>query len=119
MERTYVCKADDLHDGEARRIALDPPIAIYRVGDDFYATADSCTHEEWSLGEEGETEGYEVTCSLHMARFDIRSGRPLCLPAVLALRTYTVHVMDGDVYISPSEAEPVTDGQAAVRTNSV
>jgi nitrite reductase/ring-hydroxylating ferredoxin subunit len=106
MTRTFVCRTGELADGEARRIGLDPPVAVFRVGDDFYATADSCTHEEWSLGEEGETEGFEVTCSLHMARFDIRTGRPLCLPAVVALRSYSVFVEDGNVYLSTESAVP-------------
>lgn len=108
MKRTFACKADDLPDGESRRVDADPPVAVFRVGDQFYATADSCTHEEWSLGEEGELEGYEVTCSLHLARFDIRTGRALCLPATRALRTYAVVVEDGDVYVA--EADTSEDG---------
>ena len=56
MKRTYVCRAVDIPEGEARRIELDPPVAVFRVGGGFYVTADSCTHEEWSLGEEGEVE---------------------------------------------------------------
>jgi nitrite reductase/ring-hydroxylating ferredoxin subunit len=118
MERTFVCKADDLADGEARRIELDPPVAVFRVGGEFYATADSCSHEEWSLGGEGETDGFEVTCSLHMARFDVRTGRPLCLPAIRALRTYTVQVEDGGVYISGSgsaDAAPAYGQTTAIK----
>jgi nitrite reductase/ring-hydroxylating ferredoxin subunit len=104
VKRTFVGKANDIPDGGARSVDADPPVAVFRVGDRFYATADSCTHEEWSLGEEGELEGYEVTCSLHLARFDIRTGRALCLPATRALRTYAVVVEDGDVYIAEADA---------------
>jgi nitrite reductase/ring-hydroxylating ferredoxin subunit len=105
VKRTYVCRAVDIPEGEARRIELDPPVAVFRVGGGFYITADSCTHEEWSLGEEGEIDGYEVTCSLHLARFDVRTGRPLCLPAVKALRTYTAVVEDGNVYITENQSD--------------
>jgi nitrite reductase/ring-hydroxylating ferredoxin subunit len=109
MKRTFACKLDDIPDGGAVRVDVDPPVALFRVGEQVYATADSCTHEQWSLGEEGEVEGFEVTCSLHLASFDIRTGRPLCLPATRALQTYTVVVEDGDVYIA--EPSATAEGQ--------
>jgi 3-phenylpropionate/trans-cinnamate dioxygenase ferredoxin subunit len=111
VKRTFAAKLADIPDGGAVRVDADPPVALFRVGQQVYATADSCTHEEWSLGEEGELEGFEVTCSLHLARFDIRTGRPLCLPATRALPTYTVTVEDGDVYIA--EAGAAAEGQPA------
>jgi 3-phenylpropionate/trans-cinnamate dioxygenase ferredoxin subunit len=117
VKRTFACKADDIPDGGALRVDLDPPVALFRVGEQVYATADSCTHEEWSLGEEGEVDGFEVTCSLHLASFDIRTGRPLCLPATRALQTYTVTVEDGDVYIAePSATDEGQPMHAAQRS---
>lgn len=96
---TFAFTVDDLADGQARQMPAAPHIAVYRVGDDFYATQDSCSHEQWSLGEDGELEGHEVVCSLHMARFDVRDGRALCLPALKALKTYPVTVTDGRVLV--------------------
>lgn len=104
MKRTFACKLDDIPDSGALRVDADQGVALFRVGDQVYATADSCTHEEWSLGEEGEVDGFEVTCSLHLASFDIRTGRALCLPATRALRTYQVSVEDGDVYLTDAAA---------------
>ena len=104
MKRTFACKLDDIPDGGAVRVDADPPVALFRGGQQVYATADSCTHEEWSLGEEGELDGFEVTCSLHLACFDIRTGRALCLPATRALQTYQVIVENGDVYLAETEA---------------
>jgi nitrite reductase/ring-hydroxylating ferredoxin subunit len=111
VKRTFACKLHDIPDGGAVRVDLSASVALFRVGEQVYATADSCTHEEWSLGEEGEVEGFEVTCSLHLATFDIRTGRPLCLPATRALQTYTVLVEDGDVYIA--EPSATVEGQPA------
>ena len=109
MKRAFAGRLQDIPDGGAVRVDWDPPVALFRVGGQVYATADSCTHEEWSLGAEGEVEGFEVTCSLHLARFDIRTGRPLCLPATRALQTYTAIVEDGDVYIA--EPSATAEGQ--------
>ncbi|CAM5245833.1 Bifunctional 3-phenylpropionate/cinnamic acid dioxygenase ferredoxin subunit OS=Streptomyces alboniger OX=132473 GN=CP975_05095 PE=4 SV=1 [Streptomyces alboniger] len=66
---------------------------------EFYATADTCTHEKWSLGSDSDLEGCEVTCPLHMARFDIRTGEALCFPATVALRTYATEIDDGKVFV--------------------
>jgi nitrite reductase/ring-hydroxylating ferredoxin subunit len=99
MSPVFAFNTTELADGGARTVPAAPHIAVYRVGDDFYATQDSCSHEEWSLGEDGELEGYEVLCSLHMARFDVRDGRALCLPALRGLKTYPVTVIDGRVMV--------------------
>ena len=76
-------------------------IALFRNEEgDFFATADTCSHEKWSLGEDGDLEGDEIVCPLHMARFDIRTGRALCLPAMVALQTFEVQIEDGGVYVT-------------------
>lgn len=116
MSLTFALNVDDLADGGVCPMPSAPHIAIYRVGDEFYATQDSCSHEEWSLGEDGELEGYEVICSLHMARFDVRDGRALCLPALKALRTYPVSVAGGRVLVDldgrpAGQRDPVADGE--------
>ncbi len=101
MQRRYACLADDLEPGSSMTIEGDVAVALYRTSDGaFYATADSCTHELWSLGEDSDLEGTEVVCPLHMARFDITTGQAMCFPATIALATYTVEVDDdGKVFI--------------------
>ncbi|MFJ9543766.1 non-heme iron oxygenase ferredoxin subunit [Streptomyces sp. NPDC101225] len=99
-ERRFACLAEDLSPGAAMTVPGDPPIAVYRTeAGDFHATADTCTHEKWSLGSDSDLEGCEVTCPLHMARFDIRTGEALCFPATVALRTYGIEIDDGKVFV--------------------
>ncbi|OBI99815.1 non-heme iron oxygenase ferredoxin subunit [Mycobacterium sp. 1465703.0] len=110
----FACNADELEDGDSRPVATAPHVAVFRVDGEYYATQDACSHEHWSLGENGELEGYEVVCPLHMARFDVRDGRPLCLPARAPLTTYPVVVRDGQVMIEiPDDAESATDEHSA------
>jgi nitrite reductase/ring-hydroxylating ferredoxin subunit len=101
VARIFACKADDLTPGSAMTVkSAIPPIAVFHTDDDgFFATQDMCTHEDWSLGDDSDVDGTEVTCPLHMARFDLRTGQPLCLPATEPLRTYAVEVEDGLVYV--------------------
>jgi len=99
MTTVKLCAIEEIEPGRARRFETEPPVALYRVEDEFYASTDTCSHEDWSLGEDGELEGYEVTCTLHMARFDVRDGRNLCLPALRPVETYPVSVVDGYVFV--------------------
>ena len=81
------------------RSAIDDLPQVMGEDGEFHATADTCSHEKWSLGEDAELEGNEVVCPLHMARFDVRTGAPLCLPATTALRTYPLEIEGDDVYV--------------------
>ncbi len=101
-ERVFACEADDLDDGGTMTVPADgerEAIAVYRVDGEFYATSDLCTHEKWSLGEDGDLDGHEITCTLHNARFDVRDGTALCFPALLNLRRYPTAVEEGKVYV--------------------
>ncbi|WP_329410552.1 non-heme iron oxygenase ferredoxin subunit [Nocardia vinacea] len=101
------CSRDDLAPGTSVTVdVVGKAVALFRTeSGEFFATQDSCTHEQWSLGSESEVEGDEVVCPLHMARFDLRTGKPLCFPATVAMTTYPVHVADnGDVFISPEQS---------------
>ncbi|CAI7978357.1 putative 3-phenylpropionate/cinnamate dioxygenase ferredoxin subunit [Frankia sp. Hr75.2] len=92
------CAADDLPPGEVLRLDVDPPIAVYNVDGEFYATADTCSHAESSLAE-GYLEGDTIECVWHFARFCVRNGKALSLPATVDLRTYAVRLEDGDVLV--------------------
>jgi len=93
-----VCRADEIADGSARQIKGDNPIAVFHVGNEFFATDDTCTHAKFSLAD-GYIEGEEVVCALHEARFCLRTGRALSFPAVVPLRTYPVRVEGGEVFV--------------------
>ncbi|MGE5591353.1 MAG: non-heme iron oxygenase ferredoxin subunit [Bacillota bacterium] len=73
-------------------------IALFHVGGTIYAIDDTCTHAEASLTE-GELDGHEVICPRHGARFDVRTGRALTLPAVVPVETYPVRVDGQDVLV--------------------
>jgi nitrite reductase/ring-hydroxylating ferredoxin subunit len=101
MERRLACRTSGVEPGTSITLPWEPPLALFHTDSgEFLATDDSCTHEQWSLGEDSDLEGAEVTCPLHMARFDLRTGAPLCFPATKPLRTYPVEVVGDEVYVS-------------------
>jgi nitrite reductase/ring-hydroxylating ferredoxin subunit len=93
-----LCLASDVAPGEMRRVDRDdgPPLAIFNVDGSFHVTDDTCTHAQASLTE-GDLEGDEVVCPVHMGTFRVTTGEPVCFPARRALRTYAVVVEDGVV----------------------
>ncbi|MFJ3673852.1 bifunctional 3-phenylpropionate/cinnamic acid dioxygenase ferredoxin subunit [Streptomyces sp. NPDC090106] len=98
MGLTKVCEVGDVPEDEGFKADTLPVIAVFRVEGEFYAIDDTCSHGQSSLAE-GYVEGCEVECAWHMARFDVRTGKAMCLPATTDLRTYPVTVVDGGIYV--------------------
>lgn len=73
-------------------------VGLFKVDDEFHALSPWCTHQRATMMH-GDLEGYELVCPLHGARFDIRTGAALTLPAVRAVQTYPVKVENGTVYV--------------------
>jgi len=99
---TYVplVGSEEIAPGTMRRFDIEGrSILVANVDGHFYATDDTCTHEDASLSA-GALRGEHVTCPLHGSRFDLRTGEPLEEPAVEALRTYAVKVERGKVLVA-------------------
>jgi 3-phenylpropionate/trans-cinnamate dioxygenase ferredoxin component len=77
-------------------------ILVFNVEGSFYAIDDICTHDGGPLGE-GDFEGVEIQCPRHGARFDVRTGRALCLPAFEPVATHRVEVRGDDVFVALDE----------------
>jgi 3-phenylpropionate/trans-cinnamate dioxygenase ferredoxin subunit len=102
-EMITVCSVDDLPPGEAVRVAVDPPVAVFHTEDGgLYAVDDTCTHQDASLAD-GWLEGCTVECPLHASCFDLRTGRPSGPPATKPIRTYPVVVEDGVIRVAHGE----------------
>ena len=101
MPRLDVCAAADLPQGSARIVyAGAVSIGVYNLGGELYALEDRCSHDDGPLAE-GELDAATgvAVCPRHGAPIDIRSGRPLTLPAVLPVATYPVEIEDGRVVV--------------------
>ena len=94
-----VAAAADVPAGEVRVFAVDGrSLAVANAGGDFYAIDDVCSHDGGPLGE-GAVWGTQVECPRHGARFDLKTGRPTTLPAVVPVRTYPARLQGEDVEV--------------------
>jgi 3-phenylpropionate/trans-cinnamate dioxygenase ferredoxin subunit len=73
-------------------------IVLANVEGDLYALQDRCSHQDYPLSD-GHLDGDRLECLYHGARFDVRSGRAVQLPAIRPVRVFEVEVRDGDVYL--------------------
>jgi 3-phenylpropionate/trans-cinnamate dioxygenase ferredoxin subunit len=90
-----VATVGEIPPGGVKRVVVGGrAIAVFNVDGAFYALDDRCSHEEASLSE-GEIDEDVVECPKHGARFNIRTGKNLTLPAVYPVKTYPVQV-EGD-----------------------
>lgn len=97
-----VISLDDLIPGERIFIEVDDmSVVIFNIAGDVYALEDRCTHDDGPLGE-GELEGFEIVCPRHGARFDVRDGQALSLPAVEPTRYFPVRIIDNQIEIGIS-----------------
>jgi phenylpropionate dioxygenase-like ring-hydroxylating dioxygenase large terminal subunit/NADPH-dependent 2,4-dienoyl-CoA reductase/sulfur reductase-like enzyme len=74
------------------------PVALYKLGEQVYATHGICTHGLAFLAD-GFVEDGKIECPLHQGLFDIRSGKALCAPLTEDIKTYAVKVEDGTVFV--------------------
>ena len=78
-------------------------IALFHVSGSFYAIDDVCTHDGGPLVD-GELQDYTIACPRHGAKFDIRTGAALSMPAIRPTLAHDVRVEDGRVSVRLREA---------------
>jgi 3-phenylpropionate/trans-cinnamate dioxygenase ferredoxin subunit len=96
-ERIDVCAVSDLPPGTRKIVTWeDLEIGVFNVGGELLAIEDRCSHDDGPLAE-GELDGDACTleCPRHGSLFDLRSGRPLTLPAYTPVDTFPVLVEAG------------------------
>ena len=98
-----VAKANDILVGQVKPVEVGGKrLLICHTEGGFYAIDDTCTHDDGPLAD-GWLDGNAIECPRHGARFDVKTGKVLCLPAAVPVNAYPVKV-DGDeikVSVSP------------------
>ncbi len=94
-----VAESGELPEGERLFVEIDDlPIVVFRIAGMLFAIADTCSHDDGPLGD-GDLEGYEIICPRHGARFDVRTGKALSLPAVVDIPAYPVREGKGQIEV--------------------
>tara|TARA_R110000787_G_scaffold25236_4_gene70963 strand:- start:3930 stop:4244 length:315 start_codon:yes stop_codon:yes gene_type:complete len=96
-----ICPASEIFEEQIRAAELPDgtKIALYNLNGAYYASDDTCTHEEASLSEEGDIDGDQVICGWHFCGFDIATGAATASPCSEPLKTYPVQIIDGVLHV--------------------
>jgi 3-phenylpropionate/trans-cinnamate dioxygenase ferredoxin component len=96
-----ICPVDDLPPGAMRLVEWeDLEIGVFNCAGALLAIEDRCSHDDGELvyGTLDESD-CTVECPRHGSRFDLRTGRPLTLPAYEPVDTFPVSLQDGVIKI--------------------
>jgi|GraSoi_2013_40cm_1033754.scaffolds.fasta_scaffold23853_2 3-phenylpropionate/trans-cinnamate dioxygenase ferredoxin component len=95
-----VARMRDIAPGALLRVEIAGRlVCLANVNGTIYAVDDDCTHTGGPL-DEGELEGCVLTCPVHLARFDVRTGAVVRGPAREYLQTYAVRVEGDNIYVA-------------------
>jgi len=102
MGLVRICGVGDVPKGEARRYSLgEREIAVVNLGDEGFRAVDAvCSHAHYYLDEgEVDVEERTIECPKHGSTFDLETGKPMSLPALVPVEAFAVKVDDDDVMI--------------------
>jgi 3-phenylpropionate/trans-cinnamate dioxygenase ferredoxin component len=100
-ETIDICPVSELPPGAMRLVEWEElEIGIFNCAGELLAIEDRCSHDDGVLVE-GELD--EATCTIecprHGSKFDLRTGKPVNLPAYQPVDTFPVSVVDGVIKI--------------------
>ena len=92
-----ICRLEELPPGERKLVEWeDLEIGVFNCAGDILAIEDRCSHDDGDLAAGELDQGScTVECPRHGSRFDLRTGKPLTLPAYVPVDTFPVSVEDG------------------------
>jgi len=105
-----LCELDSISDGDIARVEIDGrPIAYARIGDQWFAIDDTCSHAKVSLaGGIIDEDDLTIECPKHGALFSLESGEALTLPAIKPVAAHEVVVLETGVFVTLAQEARTT-----------
>lgn len=96
-----ICPVEELPPGAMRLVEWeDLEIGVFNCAGDLLAIEDRCSHDNGNLVEgELDEEDCTIECPRHGSKFDLRTGKPVNLPAYVPVDTFPVSVLNGVIKI--------------------
>ena len=100
-----LCDVESLESDSITSTEIDGRLIAYaRIGDEWFAIDDTCSHAKVSLSDGiVEEDDCTVECPKHGALFSLRTGEALTFPAIRAVAAHATEVRDTEVWITLSE----------------
>lgn len=99
MSWSVACRASELETDTPYSVDVDGRlVAIVAHGGELFAIQDECSHARVMLSL-GEVDDCTIECFAHGSRFELRTGRPIDLPATRPVPVYPVKLEGDDVLV--------------------
>lgn len=98
-EFVTVAKLTEIPDPGKLLVEIDERlVVVFHVAGSVYCLEDICTHDGGTLGD-GELEEFAIACPRHGAKFDIRDGKVLTMPATEGTQAHEARIDGEDIQI--------------------
>src|SRR5213080_4063351 len=98
-EFVSIAKTTDLPEAGQMLVELEDRIVVlFKVGGEYFCIDDVCTHDGGPLSE-GRLENHSIACPRHGAKFDIRTGKALTMPATVNTAAHEVKIEGEDIFV--------------------
>ena len=99
-----IAKTTDLSDpGKTLAEVEERIVVLLKVGGEFFCLDDVCTHDGGPLSE-GRLDDHTIACPRHGAKFDVRTGKALTMPATEDTACHEVQIRGEEVWVRLREA---------------
>ncbi len=99
-EFVKICKTSEIYSSKGKRFQLDDEneIAVFRVGENYYAVDNICPHNHTTQIYEGYLEDMYVACPVHGYQFHLQTGEQ---PSGMGcrLRTFELRIENDWIYV--------------------
>ncbi len=79
-------------------------IVVIHAAGHFYAIDDVCTHDGGPLSD-GKLDGFTIACPRHGAKFDVRTGAALTMPATQPTVAHEVKIEGDEILVRLHDEE--------------
>ncbi|MEM7314273.1 MAG: Rieske 2Fe-2S domain-containing protein [Planctomycetota bacterium] len=98
----------------------DRLVVVFRIGNEVYCLEDVCTHDGGTLGD-GMFKDTTIACTRHGAKFDIRDGKALTMPATEDTQAHDAKIEGDDVLVrlrEPGDESAVDSPATSAQSSS-
>jgi 3-phenylpropionate/trans-cinnamate dioxygenase ferredoxin component len=98
-----VAKVSELSEDKVLVVSLKYiQLGIIKKNDEILAFEDICSHDGESISS-GKIEGNCIICPRHFAKFDLKTGSALCMPATEPISIFPVRIVGENIEVDLEE----------------
>ncbi len=96
----FACKLSELKPNLAKAIEVGDRfvVLVLLMDGKVYCVDDLCTHDGGTLGD-GELDGNCLVCPRHGAKFDVKTGNAMCMPATEGTLSHVVQIRNDEIFV--------------------